>query len=160
MRPLIALAALAAASLPLACGSSSAHPSPPPEASSSTPSSTDSAPTAAASASAAPSASAASYDDPGEKDPATLTPEFDMKHKPTFPKASVDEHECWQGLALKGDAQKDFDQLVAKCGTPTGAVEYVKPWSGKLHHMHDKRDTFQLSVHRGLCYRFFGVSDG
>jgi hypothetical protein len=154
---------VAAGPLVVACGSSSSHPATPdttPSASDTSSSAPPSSAGASAAPSAAPSASAAAYDDPNEKDPATLTPEFDAKHKPTFPKATVDEHECWQGLALSGNAQKDFDALIAKCGTPTGAVEYVKPWAGKLHHVHDKRDTFQVTIHGGLCYRFFGVSDG
>jgi hypothetical protein len=61
---------------------------------------------------------------------------------------------------VTGNARKDFDSLVALCGAATGAVEYVKPAAGRLHHVKDKRDTFNVKVFGGLCYRFFGVADG
>jgi hypothetical protein len=144
--------------VPLACGGSSSHATTPTDPSASA----DTAPpaSAAVTASASPSASAA-YDDPGEAhDPATLGPLFDAKAKPAFPKKTADEHACWQSLSLTGDATKDFASLVAKCGTPTGSVEYVKSITGRLHSVHDKRDTYLVSIHGGLCYRFFGVADG
>jgi hypothetical protein len=123
----------------------------PPAAASVAPSSASAAKTIAA---------AAPYDDPEEKDPATLIPLFDKKSKPAFPKGTANEKDCWQTLSVTGNARKDFDSLVALCGTPTGAVEYVKPASGRLHHVKDKRDTFFVKVAGGLCYRFFGVADG
>jgi hypothetical protein len=114
--------------------------------------------------SGAPAGSAApdeAYEDPGEAhDPATLTPLFKKDAKPVFPKATIGEHECWQTATLSGDAHKDYDALVARCGTPTGSVEYVTPSFGRLHHLHDKRDTYLVRIHGGYCYRFFGVADG
>jgi hypothetical protein len=101
------------------------------------------------------------YDDPDEiHDPATLKPLIERGQKPTFPKATIGEHECWQTVALAGDAHKDYEAIVARCGAATGAIEYVKPAAGKLHHERDKRDTFIVTIHGGLCYRFFGVADG
>jgi len=101
------------------------------------------------------------YDDPDEvHDPATLTPLISKGQKLTFPKATVGEQECWQTVALAGNAHKDYAALVARCGAATGAIEYVKPASGKLHHERDKRDTFIVKIRGGLCYRFFGVGDG
>jgi hypothetical protein len=101
------------------------------------------------------------YDDPDEAhDPATLTPLFEKGAKLAFPKATASEKDCWQTVSISGDARKDFDALVAKCGATTGAVEYVKPALGKLHSVKDKRDTFYVKVHGGFCYRFFGVADG
>jgi hypothetical protein len=101
------------------------------------------------------------YEDLGEiHDPATLTPLFSKSTRPSFPKATANERECWQRVGVTGDAGKDFHALIASCGTPTGAVEYASPAAGKLHHAHDKRDTFNLKIQGGLCYRFFGVADG
>lgn len=108
----------------------------------------------------APGGSAEVYDDPDEaSDPATLRPLIGANETPTFPKGTADEHQCWQSLPLTGEARPDFDALVARCGTPTGAIEYAKPAVGKLHHALDKRDTYIVPVRRGLCYRFFGVGD-
>jgi hypothetical protein len=121
---------------------------------------------AVASAAPAPSPAAApddsdTYEDIGEvHDPATLTPLFTKSTRPAFPKATLDERACWQQVGVTGDAGKDFHALVASCGTPTGAVEYASPAAGKLHAKRDKRDTFNLRIQGGLCYRFFGVADG
>jgi hypothetical protein len=118
-------------------------------------------PTAAAAP--APSASAAPADAEYvdvETDPTTLTPLFDKTSRPPFPKATGNAATCWQTVSLQGDSQKDYEQLASKCGTPTGAVAYVKPASGKLHSVKDKRDTYLLHLQGGLCYRYFGVADG
>lgn len=104
--------------------------------------------------------SAQAYDDPGElRDPETMTPLFDKHSRPPFPKATASDRDCWQTVRLSGDAQKDYEALVSNCGGPTGSVQYVKPVVGKLHHVHDKRDTFAVKIQGGLCYRFFGVAD-
>jgi hypothetical protein len=117
--------------------------------------------TATASTSPPPvAATAETYDDPGEaQDPATLTPILAKGSKPTFPKATVGEHECWQTVSPSGAARKDYDTIITRCGSATGAIEYVKPALGKLHHKFDKRDTFIVPILGGLCYRFFGVAD-
>jgi hypothetical protein len=116
---------------------------------------------ASAPAQAPAEAEADTYEDLGEiHDPATLTPLFTKSTRPSFPKATADEHVCWQSVGVTGDAGKDFHALVANCGTPTGSVEYASPAAGKLHHARDKRDTFNLKIQGGLCYRFFGVADG
>jgi hypothetical protein len=101
------------------------------------------------------------YDDPGElHDPEIMTPLFGRDTRPTFPKATASDRDCWKTLSLSGQATKDYDALVASCGGPTGSVQYVAPVAGKLHHIHDKRDTFNVKIQGGLCYRFFGVADG
>lgn len=121
------------------------------------------APSAAPVASTPPPAPSAAADDKYEDvetDPTTLTPLFDKGNRPAFPKATASPATCWQTIALSGDAKKDYDNLEAKCGTPTGAVPYVKPALGKLHDKKDKRDTYLLHLQGGLCYRYFGVADG
>lgn len=79
--------------------------------------------------------------------------------KTTFPKSTKGDKECWQTLHLSGEHAKDFDTIVAACGTPTGLAEYAKPVTGKLHHVHDKRDTYTLKLLGGMCYRYFAVAD-
>ena len=80
--------------------------------------------------------------------------------KSKFPKASVTDRACWEGIGLTGDHVKDYAEIVAKCGGPTGLLEYAHPVSGKLHHKHDKRDSYTMKLAGGLCYRYFGVADG
>ncbi len=88
-----------------------------------------------------------------------MTPLFTRSNRPSFPKATATDRECWQAIQLSGDAKKDYEALVGSCGTPTGSVQYVAPVAGKLHHILDKRDTFNVKIQGGLCYRFFGVAD-
>jgi len=143
----------------LSCGGAGAPPPPaaPPLPPASPPPVASAAP---ATAPAAPAADATPYDDPDEsKDPATLTPLLPAGKTPGFPKATVGEHECWQTVSPTGDASKDYDALIARCGAATGAIEYVKPAHGKLHSKLDRRDTFIVPIRGGLCYRFFGVAD-
>ena len=80
--------------------------------------------------------------------------------KSSFPKKTVGDKECWQQTMISGDAQKDFATIVAKCGAPTGSLEYAKPVLGHLHHAKDKRDTYTLKLAGGMCYRYFAVADG
>jgi hypothetical protein len=134
-----------------ACASS---PAPPPAAVEKAP-----APAPAPAVAAAP-ATPEAYDDPGElQDPAVMAPLFGKTNRPKFPKATATDLECWQAIRLSGEATKDYDALVERCGTPTGSVQYVAPVSGKLHHELDKRDTFDVKIQGGLCYRIFGVAD-
>ena len=79
--------------------------------------------------------------------------------KTAFSKSTKGDKECWQTLHLSGEHAKDFDTIVAACGTPTGLAEYAKPVTGKLHHVHDKRDTYTLKLLSGMCYRYFAVAD-
>jgi hypothetical protein len=89
-----------------------------------------------------------------------MTPLFGKDSRPSFPRATASDRDCWQTVRISGDAEKDYEALVSSCGGPTGSVQYVKPIIGKLHHLHDKRDTFAVKIQGGLCYRFFGVADG
>ena len=112
-------------------------------------------------ADAPPVASAGNADDDPEEanDPTTLKPILAKGEVPSFSKSTVGEHECWQTLALSGEARQDYAALVGQCGKPTGAIEYAKPAIGKLDHVSNKRDTFIILLRAGLCYRFFGVGD-
>jgi len=49
--------------------------------------------------------------------------------------------------------------IIQKCASPTGLLEYAKQVTGKLHHVHDKRDTYKLKLIGGMCYRYFAVAD-
>lgn len=147
----------------IACGGGAPPPPTTPPAPSSTAPVADGPATAASApiASAAPTAPPVDdkYEDV-ETDPTTLAPLFDKSNRPTFPKATASAATCWQTISLSGKAEKDYEVLAAKCGTPTGAVAYVKPAAGKLHGTKDKRDTYKLHLQGGLCYRYFGVADG
>jgi hypothetical protein len=102
------------------------------------------------------------WDDPDEiaaGSIVTMTPLIQKGAKTAYPKRTIGDKECWQGTALAGEAKKDYDTLIGKCGAATGLAEYVKPATGKLHHLHDKRDTFKLKLLGGMCYRYFAVAD-
>ena len=119
--------------------------------------------TASAASKEDPSSGEAKYEDPEETalgSTVTMTPLIDKKTKAKFPKKTVGDKDCWQGTALAGDAKKDFDVIIQKCVSPTGLIEYAKPVMGKLHHKHDKRDTYKLKLMGGMCYRYFAVADG
>ena len=150
-----------------ACGGGSpapANPEPQPPAASShdTPAPPASASAAAAHTAPAPEAKKPDYHDPNESEtPIRLEPLL-AKNTPKakFPKATIGDRECWQNTAIVGDHQKDYDTVLGKCGAATGLLEYVKPVKGRLHHIHDKRDTYVLKVHGGMCYRYFAIADG
>jgi hypothetical protein len=160
LAPAIALAALASLAA-VACGGQDPPPvaptaaTTPPPASAPAPATPAPAPIAAAPSPAA--AADENYDEFG--DPTNLAPLFEKGASPSFPKATTSEHDCWQTVSVSGAARKDYETITAKCGPATGSVEYVKPTMGKLHAKHDKRDTFIVPIHGGLCYRFFGVAD-
>ena len=107
LRPL--LPALASCAACLACAGASPAPSSAslPSAPSSASAPAPVAPPPAAIASAEP------YDDPGEEhDPAKLVPLFEKRNRPTFPKATAGERECWQSVMLTGVARTDFDAVI------------------------------------------------
>jgi hypothetical protein len=106
----------------------------------------------------APSVGAA-YDVVKGKDPIRLSPLFDKTSAPAFPAATISEQDCWRTIAVVGNAQHDYEKLLSSCGTATGAVQYVRPAVGHLHHKHQRRDVFVVPIQGGLCYRFFGVGD-
>jgi hypothetical protein len=158
-----------------ACGGSTPPPDTPAAnaAAATPPASSASAPAAVASAVAAPAAPAAPaastaaadpdppLDDPNEQPgPIAMAPEFDKKKaKVSFPKKAKPDGQCWSQVSATGDNAKDFDAIVAACGTPTGLVEYAKPVQGKLHHKHDPVDVFTMPVFAGYCYRYFAIAD-
>ena len=84
--------------------------------------------------------------------------------KSAFPKATLGDRACWQDIGLTGNHDKDYATVLAKCGAPTGMLEYAKPKHGRLHNQLgpkkiDKRDVFKLKMEGGLCYRYFAVAD-
>jgi hypothetical protein len=112
-----------------------------------------------------PAGAASEDDDPKPPDPnesatsIVMAPEFTKEKPAKFPAATVSDHDCWQGMELSGNAKRDFDALVTRCGTPTGMVEYVHPATGHLHHKHDQRDTYKVKLLKGYCFRYFAVAD-
>ncbi|MFI5296959.1 MAG: hypothetical protein ACHREM_02585 [Polyangiales bacterium] len=113
---------------------------------------------AATAASAAPSSSA----DPDADATESATPialKVVMPDKPTFPKSTAPEAECWSGVPYTGSHQRDFPAIIDHCGPPPGLVEYVTPVEGRLHSVKDKVDTFTVKLRGGFCYRIFAVAD-
>ncbi len=106
-------------------------------------------------------AEAAAHVDPAESDkPIELTPLVAKGASPAYPKPTMSDGDCVKGgLSYTGNHKADYQALVAKCGTPTGLIEYTKPGEGRLHSTHDKRDHFKFSVTKGHCYRYFAVAD-
>lgn len=124
---------------------------------------------AVASASAAPAASHAppkpaeeAWDDPHESSEPIVMPPLVPKGTPKtkFPKVATTDRACWQDVPLTGQHEKDWATLIEKCGAPTGMMEYVAPRKGRMHHKHDKRDTYIMKVSKDQCYRIFAVADG
>jgi len=76
-----------------------------------------------------------------------------------FPAATTTDKECVKSVGLLGQLDKDFAAITSSCGSATGMKEYVKAVSGKIDAGH-KRDTFQVMLAGGYCYRFFAVADG
>lgn len=108
-----------------------------------------------------PAPVAADDDDPTESaNPIPMTVELSKPYdRSSFPKKTGNDKTCWQTISLSGDASKDYEQVAASCGAPTGLLEYAKPVKGHLHSVKDKRDTFTLKLQKGLCYRYFAVAD-
>jgi hypothetical protein len=107
-----------------------------------------------------PPATEAKYEDPSEHpDGEAMTPLFTKAKKPTFPKKTVNDRDCWASLGVSGQHDKDYQTIVNACGTPAGLVEYAKPVTGRLHSKHDPRDVYTLKLLGGYCYRYFAVAD-
>src|SRR5260221_3102192 len=126
---------------------------------------TNTTPTASATTSAAPSASAAAndekYEDPNESAEAVTMAPLVTKTTPkaSFPKAKTGDGECWKTVSFSGQHDKDWQPLIDKCGSPTGLLEFVKPATGRLHHIKDAVDSFTAPMQKGMCYRVFAVAD-
>ena len=106
-------------------------------------------------------AEAQKYEDTNEKEgPITLTGLVAKgTPKSAFPKQTVSDHDCLKELSFMGNHKKDYETLIAKCGTPTGMLKFTEPADGRLHAKLDKRDHFQLKVYKNMCYRYFAVAD-
>ena len=148
------------------CGGAPASPPAAPE-----PSSTQEAPSGGQAESAEPaalstnpkdgtaSAGDEAYDKVKGKDPVNLKALFEKGGAPAFPAATISEQDCWRSVSVVGNARQDYETILKQCGASTGAVQYVRPAMGHLHHKLQRRDTFVVPIQGGLCYRFFGVGD-
>jgi hypothetical protein len=76
-----------------------------------------------------------------------------------FPLATTTDQDCAKSIGLLGQLDKDFASILSSCGAGTGMKPYAKAVSGKFDAGH-KRDTFQVKLAGGYCYRFFAVADG
>ncbi|HTB77260.1 MAG TPA: hypothetical protein VK762_28645 [Polyangiaceae bacterium] len=155
--------ALALATLTASAGCGGAPASPPVTPVAQQPVSPSSAlseePVAPAAGSKDGAADSANYDVVKGKDPTNLKPLFEKGAAPAFPAATTSEQDCWRTISVVGSARQDYDTITTKCGASTGALQYVKPAIGHLHHKQQRRDTFVVPIQGGLCYRVFGVGD-
>jgi hypothetical protein len=106
-----------------------------------------------------PTADDDAYDKVKGKDPIHLKALFEKGAAPAFPTATTSEQDCWRSVAVVGSALQDYETILRQCGASTGAVQYVRPAIGHLHHKRQRRDTFVVPIQGGLCYRVFGVGD-
>ncbi len=75
------------------------------------------------------------------------------------PAPAANDKECVKSIGLLGQIEKDFDALSSACGAGAGMKQYTKAVSGKFDSGH-KRDSFQVKLAGGYCYRFFAAADG
>lgn len=77
---------------------------------------------------------------------------------PHFPERTAGDKECWDHMRLTGKYVDDYNELVARCGKPTGMLPFSKPVQGELSQEH-KGDIYTIKLVGGGCYRFFAVAD-
>jgi hypothetical protein len=148
----------AAALLLLAgCGGSNAPAATPPTSDSAPPVAADSA-SAATAASTAPTAPPPSSPNPAVALLAELPKPPAKPPSGAYPKPSTSYKDCGAKVGLTGTAQKDFDAIVAACGTPTGMLEYAAPSRGEFGGAH-KEQVYTLTMYAGMCYRFIAAGD-
>ncbi len=75
-----------------------------------------------------------------------------------WPQKSVGDKECWDHMKLTGKYVDDYNELIARCGKPTGMLPFSKPVQGELSQDH-KGDVYTLKLVGGGCYRLFAVAD-
>jgi hypothetical protein len=76
-----------------------------------------------------------------------------------FPPQTVGYEDCWKGAPLTGNYITDYNNLVARCGRPTGMLPYSRVMEGALSDSH-KGDVYTVKLVGGGCYRFFAVAGG
>ena len=75
-----------------------------------------------------------------------------------WPQKTAGDKECWEHMKLSGKYVDDYNELIGRCGKPTGMLPYSKPQQGELSQDH-KGDVYTLKLIGGACYRFFAVAD-
>lgn len=84
---------------------------------------------------------------------------FDKSAKKSdFPKKTASDKDCLREANLQGDAKKDYDAIMAKCGGPAGMKEYTKKVVGTLDAK-KPRDIYRVKMVGGFCYRFWAIGD-
>ena len=76
----------------------------------------------------------------------------------SFPSPSAGNLGCSGQAISTGDHARDYESLAAACGAPTGLREYTKPFTAKLHYVHDQRDEYRV-IFGGFCFRVLAASD-
>ncbi len=115
---------------------------------------------------AAPSQDAPNPNETSDKAPKPIVID---EHPPTtppaqgstssFPPQSVPDGDCWKGAPITGDYATDYNNLIGRCGKPTGMLPYSRVMEGEFSDAH-KADVFTVKLGSGGCYRFFAVAGG
>ena len=94
-----------------------------------------------------------------DEHPPTTPPQGGGAPDNPFPPKSVEDGECWKGAPLTGDYAADYNNLIARCGKPTGMLPYSHVMEGEFSDAH-KADVFTVKLGGGGCYRIFAVAGG
>ncbi len=94
-----------------------------------------------------------------DEHPPTTPPAGGTPANNPFPPQSVPDGDCWRGAPITGDYAMDYNNLIGRCGKPTGMLPYSHVMEGKFSDAH-KADVFTVKLGSGGCYRFFAVAGG
>lgn len=92
--------------------------------------------------------------------PVTVLDALVKKETPrsAFPSASAKDADCYKNTPITGQAESDYAAIVAKCGPPTGMVEFARKAKGAFDASH-RHDTFSVKLLANYCYRVYAIGD-
>ena len=77
---------------------------------------------------------------------------------PSTATATSSPRDCYRGIELSGNAQRDLDTVVGRCGRPTGLSPFSDVLGGDLDENGKKMDSWTITLRNDRCYRFFAVA--
>lgn len=75
-----------------------------------------------------------------------------------FPAKSAKDDDCYRNTPISGQAEMDYAAIVAKCGPPTGMIEFARKAKGAFDPNH-RHDTFSVKLLANYCYRVYAIGD-
>jgi hypothetical protein len=75
-----------------------------------------------------------------------------------FPSSSSKDADCYKNTPITGQAESDYSAIVAKCGAPTGMIEFARKAKGAFDANH-RHDTFSVKLLANYCYRVYAIGD-